>query len=159
MTTSLWLLLVRTFKLRTSVCRIEVTTLAHLKWKTHQLHIIGLDSLYSVLRLLDYMLDLDIGGNGTRRIHVGALTILFTTDNLLQVNQEALAKLSEVMKYNKSVESLFVYLGEGLLGERHQVFATMATSGGWSSIKELILDLTVTSAMMMMMSMASNLCL
>ena len=53
---------------------------------------------------------------------------------------EALAKLSELMKCNKSVESLTVCLQRGLLGERAQILAVMATSGGWSSIQELVLD-------------------
>ena len=55
------------------------------------------------------------------------------SDNLLQVNQEALAKLSEVMTCNKSVESLTIRLESGSL-VREMLFATMATSGGWSSI-------------------------
>jgi len=38
------------------------------------------------------------------------------SDNLLQVNQEALAKLSEVMTCNKSVESLTIRLESGSLG-------------------------------------------
>ena len=60
------------------------------------------------------------------------------SDNLLQVNQEALAKLSEVMTCNKSVESLTIRLESGSL-VREILFATMATSGGWSSIQ--VLDL------------------
>jgi len=55
----------------------------------------------------------------------------------LQVNQEALAKLSEVMQCNKSVQCFTINVPRGLLRER--LFATMATSGGWSSIKELVL--------------------
>ena len=59
------------------------------------------------------------------------------TDYLLQeVNQEAYVKVSEVMKCNKSVESLNIHLQGGLL--RQRLFATMATSG-WSSIQELTL--------------------
>ena len=50
-------------------------------------------------------------------------------------NQEALNKLSEVMKYNTSVECLHICLKRGLLRER--IFA--AASGGWSSIQELVL--------------------
>jgi hypothetical protein len=60
------------------------------------------------------------------------------TDTLLQVNHEAFVKLSEVMRCNTSVESLIIGLTRGLLRER--LFATMATSGGWSSIQELVLD-------------------
>ena len=55
----------------------------------------------------------------------------------LQVNQEALVKLSEVMQCNKSVQCFTINVPRGLLRER--LFATMATSGGWSSIKELVL--------------------
>jgi hypothetical protein len=54
----------------------------------------------------------------------------------VQLNQEALDKLSEVMKCNKSVTILDIYLGIGLLRER--LFAVMAT--GWSSIQELRLE-------------------
>jgi len=60
------------------------------------------------------------------------------------LNQEVLAKLSEVMKCNKSVESLIILRFErGLLRER--LFATMATSGGWSSIQELVLGVAFLS--------------
>ena len=55
--------------------------------------------------------------------------------NGLQENQEALAKLSEVMRCNKSVEFFTIILQGGLLCGRF--FATIATSGGWSSIKVL----------------------
>ena len=61
--------------------------------------------------------------------------VYFYPEYSVQLNQEALDKLSEVMKCNKSVESLQIYLRGGLLRERF--FATMATSGGWSSIQEL----------------------
>ena len=54
----------------------------------------------------------------------------------VQLMQEALVKLSDVMKCNKSVTKLTIYLESGLLRER--VFAAMATSGGWSSIQELV---------------------
>ena len=50
-------------------------------------------------------------------------------------DQEALAKLSEVMKCNKSVTYLTISLERGILLE--SLFAAMATSGGWSSIQEL----------------------
>ena len=49
----------------------------------------------------------------------------------------AFAKLSEVMKCNKSVKSLIIEYVSGIL--RNALFATMARSGGWSSIKELVL--------------------
>jgi hypothetical protein len=63
-----------------------------------------------------------------------------TEDNLLEVNQEAFVKLSEVTKCNKSVESLTMCLRLRLSDERrNQVFAVMGTSGGWSSIQELVL--------------------
>ena len=70
---------------------------------------------------------------------VKTVSISSYTDNLLQLNQEARGKLSEVMQCNKSVESLTMCLGGGSLRERNQLFATMATIGGWSSIKELVL--------------------
>jgi hypothetical protein len=63
----------------------------------------------------------------------------FDADTGTQLNQ-ALAKLSEVMKGNKSVESLTICLESVLLEERDQVFAVMATHGGWSSIQELELS-------------------
>ena len=72
-----------------------------------------------------------------RNTVVKKFSIVINTDNLLPVNQEPLLKLSELMKCNKSVESLKMYLRGGLL--RESLFATMATSGGWSSIKELLL--------------------
>jgi hypothetical protein len=53
--------------------------------------------------------------------------------------QEVLAKLSEVMQCNTSVETLMIRIQRGLLGERTRLFASMATSGGWSSIKQLVL--------------------
>ena len=53
------------------------------------------------------------------------------------LNQEAVDRLSEVMKCNKSVESFTIYLGTELLRER--LVTTIATSGGWSSIQELAL--------------------
>ena len=53
------------------------------------------------------------------------------------LNQEAVDRLSEVMKFNKSVESFTIYLGTELLRER--LVTTIATSGGWSSIQELAL--------------------
>ena len=52
-------------------------------------------------------------------------------------NQEAHIKMSEVMKCNKSVESLRIGLPRGLL--RESLFATTATSGGWRSIKDFVL--------------------
>ena len=62
------------------------------------------------------------------------------TFHLKQLNQEALVKLSEVMKCNTSVKFLStISLERGLLRER--LFATMATSGGWSSIEGLYFDL------------------
>ena len=54
--------------------------------------------------------------------------------------QEVLAKLSEVMQCNTSVETLMIRIQRGLLGERTRLFASMATSGGWSSIKELVIS-------------------
>jgi hypothetical protein len=63
---------------------------------------------------------------------------LLRTEILLPENQEVHLKLSEVMKCNKSVASLAIFLQGGLLRER--LFATMATSGGWSSIQVLALD-------------------
>ena len=63
----------------------------------------------------------------------------FDADTGTQLNQ-ALVKLSEVMKGNKSVESLTICLESVLLEERDQVFAVMATHGGWSSIQELELS-------------------
>ena len=68
-----------------------------------------------------------------------SMHIFSDTDDLLQVNQEVFVKLSELTKCNKSVESLNIYLDNGLLDERNQVFAAMGTSGGWSSIQELVL--------------------
>jgi hypothetical protein len=74
---------------------------------------------------------------------VKEVSILGTGPN----NQEANVKLFELMKCNKSVDSLTIGLERGLQGERTQVrkrlFATMATSGGWSSIKELVLCDTI----------------
>jgi hypothetical protein len=67
------------------------------------------------------------------------------TGRQLKLNQ-ALVKLSELMKCNKSVQTLTIFLGSGLLDEeihffeRNQLFATMAASGGWSSIQEFSLD-------------------
>jgi hypothetical protein len=58
-----------------------------------------------------------------------------------QLNEEALVKLSDVMKCNKSVTTLIIYLERWLLRERF--FATMATSGGWSSIQELVLHFEI----------------
>jgi hypothetical protein len=55
-----------------------------------------------------------------------------------QMNEEAYVKLLEVMKCNKSVESLTISLGRSLLRER--LFAVIATSGGWSSIHELVIS-------------------
>jgi hypothetical protein len=57
----------------------------------------------------------------------------------LHANQEARVQLSEVMKCNKSVQSFIICLQGGLLQGRIQLFASMAKSGGWSSIKELVL--------------------
>ena len=54
-----------------------------------------------------------------------------------QLDEEALVKLSEVMKCNKSVTFLNINLDRWLLRERF--FATLGTSGGWSSIQELVL--------------------
>jgi hypothetical protein len=60
----------------------------------------------------------------------------FGTESLpVNLNQAALVKLSEAMKCNKSVEWLTITLKRGLL--RESLFATMATSGGWSSIQKL----------------------
>jgi hypothetical protein len=60
--------------------------------------------------------------------------------NLLQVNHEAFVKLlDEVMKCNKTVTSLTIFLDTGILDNINQVFAAMGTSDGWSSIKELVL--------------------
>ena len=64
----------------------------------------------------------------------------FATESLpvnlpVNLNQAALVKLSEAMKCNKSVEWLTITLKRGLL--RESLFATMATSGGWSSIQKL----------------------
>jgi hypothetical protein len=69
-----------------------------------------------------------------------AKKLYFSTYGSLDVQmiQEALDKLSEVMKCNKSVELFNIDLQRGLLVER--LFATMAASGGWSSIQELQLD-------------------
>jgi hypothetical protein len=58
--------------------------------------------------------------------------------NSRQVNQESFVKLSEVMKCNKSVESLTFARERGIL-LRKKIFATMATSGGWSSLQSLVL--------------------
>jgi hypothetical protein len=56
------------------------------------------------------------------------------------VSEEAFLKLFEVMKSNKSVESLTFYiLGRGGV-RRESLFANIASSGGWSSIQELIFD-------------------
>ena len=52
--------------------------------------------------------------------------------------EELLAKLLEVMRCNKSVTSLTFCLRGGLL--RQRLFATMATSGGWSSIQQLVIE-------------------
>ena len=61
-------------------------------------------------------------------------------DYLLPEHQEALVKLSEVMKWNKSAESLIIHLPGGEIHKKRiQLFATLATSGGWSSIQELAL--------------------
>ena len=57
--------------------------------------------------------------------------------HFVQLNKEELVKLSEVMKCNKSVVTLSISLERGMLGER--LFATMATSDGWSSIQTLYL--------------------
>ena len=76
---------------------------------------------------------------------------ILDTETLLPENQEAHVKLSRVMKCNKSVECLYICLGKlrernqlfeigDRNNERAQLFATMATSGGWSSIQELVLD-------------------
>ena len=62
-------------------------------------------------------------------------TVTFHTVCSEQLNREVLVKMSEVMKCNKSVESLTIYIQRGLLRERF--FAAMATSGGWSSIQGL----------------------
>ena len=56
----------------------------------------------------------------------------------VQLDEEALVKLSEVMKCNESVESLGIELQGGLL-LRERLFATMATRGGCSSVKRLYL--------------------
>ena len=63
---------------------------------------------------------------------------LYHTETLRPVIQEARIKLSEVMRCNKSVECLVVYLEGG--SQRERLFAAMATSGGWSSIQELVLS-------------------
>ena len=59
--------------------------------------------------------------------------VTFNTACTVQMKQETLVKLSEVMTCNKSVESLTIRLESGSL-VREMLFATMATSGGWSSI-------------------------
>ena len=61
--------------------------------------------------------------------------VTFYTACSVQLHQEALAKLSAVMKCNKSVVCLSISMETGLLRERS--FAAMATSGGWSSIQGL----------------------
>jgi hypothetical protein len=58
-------------------------------------------------------------------------------NELLPDHQEVNVKLPEVIKFNKSVKSLSIFIEEGLLRER--LFAAMATSGGWSPIQELVL--------------------
>ena len=67
-----------------------------------------------------------------------------------QLDEEALVKLSEVMKRNKSVTLLRILLdGEELL--REKLFAAMAASGGWLSIQELHLKAyggTINEAML-----------
>ena len=64
------------------------------------------------------------------------------TFDTLQLNREALVKLSEVMKCNTSVDILSMSLFPLERGRllRETFFETMATSGGWLSIQEL--DLT-----------------
>ena len=62
----------------------------------------------------------------------------FRTVGSVQLKQEALDKLSGLMKCNKSVEILRISLERGLL--REGFFAAMATSGGWSSIQQLVFD-------------------
>ena len=69
------------------------------------------------------------------------------------VNQELLVKLSEVMKCNKSVESLTVHLERGLPRER--IFDTMATSGGWSSLQVLVLQDSVFLSLRMARNLSS----
>ena len=59
----------------------------------------------------------------------------FRTVGSVQLKQEALDKLSGLMKCNKSVEILRISLERGLL--REGFFAAMATSGAWSSIQRL----------------------
>jgi hypothetical protein len=56
---------------------------------------------------------------------------------LAQPIKELCVKLSEVMKCNKSVESFSICLDREIPCER--LFDTMATSGGWSSLRELVL--------------------
>ena len=72
-------------------------------------------------------LDALINNTGFETVHI----------NPVQLNQEVLVKLYEVMKCNKSVESLSISIASGLLRERF--FAALATSGGWSSIQQLFL--------------------
>ena len=62
-------------------------------------------------------------------------SVTFHTVCSVQLKQEALDKLSEVMKCNKSVELLRISIERGLPRERF--FAAMATSGAWSSIQRL----------------------
>jgi hypothetical protein len=57
--------------------------------------------------------------------------------HFVQLSQEALVKLSEVMKCNSSGQILDISIRRGL--QREGLFATMATSGGWSSLQTLYL--------------------
>ena len=52
-----------------------------------------------------------------------------------QLSQEGLLKLSAVMKCNNSVQFLYISIERGL--NREGLFATMATSGSWSSLHTL----------------------
>ena len=65
--------------------------------------------------------------------------VTFNTACTVQMKQETLVKLSEVMTCNKSVESLSIHVERRLLF-RERIFAVMATSGGWSSLQELVID-------------------
>ena len=85
-----------------------------------------------------------------KKFHFGSNTavkkISFIEPYIPKVNEESLVKLSEVMKWNKSVESLTVYFWGN--PQRERLFATMATSGGWSSLQELLLDNTTSLSLM-----------
>ena len=52
-----------------------------------------------------------------------------------QLSQEGLLKLSAVMKCSNSVQFLYISIERGL--NREGLFATMATSGSWSSLHTL----------------------